>query len=78
MLIEAVEKSITYRWPGGEVRLDPGVPVNLPTDRARRLLARAAGKVRVYDALAVGTVIEWESPLFGLLSASVLKINNPR
>jgi hypothetical protein len=47
MLLEAVEKPIIYRWPGGEVRLEPGKPVPLPEDRARRLLAKAPGKVRV-------------------------------
>lgn len=46
MLIEAVAKPLTYRWPGGEVRLEPGKPVDLPQDRAWRLLAKAPGKVR--------------------------------
>ena len=47
MLIEAVTKPLTYRWPGGEVRLEPGKPVRLPDDRARRLIEKAAGRVRI-------------------------------
>jgi hypothetical protein len=47
MLIEAVAKPLTYRWPAGEVRLLPGQPINLPAERARKLLARAGSKVRV-------------------------------
>jgi len=46
MRLEAIGKSLTYRWPGGEVVLEPGKPVELPRDRAERLLAKAAGKVR--------------------------------
>ncbi len=46
MLIEAVKKPIRLKWPTGEVRLDPGVPVDLPDEQARKLLERAPGKVR--------------------------------
>ena len=49
MLIEAVGKTITYRWPHGEVRLEPGKPVGLPDDRAQRLIEKAAGRVRVVE-----------------------------
>lgn len=47
MLIEAVKRPITYRWPGQEVQLIPGSPVDLPDERARRLLFNFPGKVRV-------------------------------
>lgn len=46
MLIEATVKPLTYRWPQGEVRLEPGHPVELPDDRAQRLLEKAPGRVR--------------------------------
>jgi len=46
MKLEAIGKGFTYRWPGGEVRLEPGKPVDLPTDRAARLLKKAEGRVR--------------------------------
>lgn len=47
MLIEAVGKPLTYRWPDGEVRLEPGKPVALPDERARKLLQKAPSKVRM-------------------------------
>ena len=54
MKLEAVGRPFTYRWPGGEIRLETGRPVELPPDRAAKLLARAAGRVRpVQDEHAV-------------------------
>ena len=50
MLIEAITHPITYRWPGGEIRLEPGKPVELPDDRAHKLLAKARHKVQVITA----------------------------
>jgi len=47
MLIEAIKRPITYRWPGREIYLIPGTPVDLPDERAQRLLVKAQGKVRV-------------------------------
>ena len=65
MLIEAVERPITYRWPGGEVQLEPGRAVDLPEDRALKLLAKAQGKVRLVSptgsAMEPGCLIHWES-----------------
>lgn len=46
MLIEAVDHPILCRFPGGEIRMEPGKPVDLPEARALRLLDKAAGKVR--------------------------------
>ena len=55
MKLEAIEGPVLYRWPGGEVRLEPGKPVDLPDDRARRVLAKAGtAKVRaIAPAVAV-------------------------
>ena len=47
MKLEATGRAITYRWPGGEVRLERGKPVELPDERAKRLLAKAGQKVRI-------------------------------
>lgn len=47
MLVEAIGKPMCYRWPEGEVQLVPGQPVDLPEERALRLLAKAPGKVKV-------------------------------
>jgi len=60
MIIEALT-SFTYRWPGGEVHLKPGKPIDLPEDRALRLLDKAAGKARlVTPTIAVGSQITWQ------------------
>jgi len=46
MLIEAVGRPIRYRWPGGEVRLQPGRPVTLDDERAKKILLKCGPKVR--------------------------------
>jgi len=45
MRFEATE-AILYRWPQGEIQLQPGQSIDLPEDRALRLLTKAPGKVR--------------------------------
>jgi hypothetical protein len=50
MLIEAVDHPIRYRFPGGEIRLEPGRPVEVEPERAAKLLARAGAKVRAVEA----------------------------
>ena len=45
MLIEAT-KPLTVKFSTGDIRLTPGVPVELPTAQARRLILKAQGKVR--------------------------------
>jgi hypothetical protein len=45
LLIESVTP-LTVKLPTGDVRLMPGVPVELPTAQAQRLLVKAHGKVR--------------------------------
>lgn len=61
MTVECVGEGFTYRWPGGEVRLEPGKPIDLPVDRAQRLLAKAPGRVRVLPGrIQAGDVISWQ------------------
>ena len=77
MKIECIGPPFVYRWPDGEVRLVPGKPVELPEDRAARLLEKAPGRVRVVESVdrmdgnLIGRIVSWDSPLFGLLSATV-------
>ena len=60
MIIECIGSPFTYRWPTGEVRLVPGQPVELPDDRAARLLEKAPGRVRVVAlATRAGDTISW-------------------
>ena len=78
MRIEALQ-AITIRLPGGELRdLRPGEPVTLPTELARKLLAKAPGKVKMVSlgqpCLIPGTWIEWDSPLFGRLTGELLAV----
>lgn len=56
MLIEAVVRPVTCRWPGGSARLIPGRPVEMPDEQAQKLLQKAKGKVRVIPPATVGTV----------------------
>lgn len=61
MTVECVGEAFTYRWPGGEVRLEPGKPIDLPVDRAQRLLAKAPDRVRVVQRLIqAGDAITWQ------------------
>ena len=60
MIVEVVGEAFTYRWPGGEIRLEPGKPVELPDERAKRLLAKAPGRVRVVSpSIQPGDSIKW-------------------
>ena len=77
MTIECIGAPFTYRWPEGEIRLVPGQPVELSDARAARLLEKAPGRVRLVKARKVeiddltGQIVTWDSPLFGMLSATV-------
>lgn len=80
MKLEAIGKSFIYRWPGGEVRLVAGHPVELPDDRGARLLEKAPGRVRVVELAnggngnRTGHIVTWNSPLFwGEMRATVLE-----
>ena len=45
MLIEAMTL-LTVKFSTGDIRLTPGVPVEIPAVQARRLILKAQGKVR--------------------------------
>lgn len=45
MLIESVTP-LTVKLPTGDIRLIPGVPVEIPTAQAYRLIIKSNGKVR--------------------------------
>ena len=62
MLIEAVDHPIRYRFSGGEIRLEPGRPVEVEPERAVKLLARAGAKVRAVGAPSSDVVLEPASP----------------
>jgi len=60
MRLEAIGIAFTYKWPGGEVHLEPGKPIDLPDERAQRLLSKAPGKVRIVSAtFQAGARIAW-------------------
>ena len=61
MLIEAVGEPVTYRWPSGEIQLEPGCPVYLPESRALKLLAKAQGKVRLAEPANPDWLAEWRT-----------------
>src|SRR5215510_9521711 len=74
MRIEAL-RPLKIKRPGGDMLLTPGEPVDFPDDEGQRLLERAGDKVRaIEDLLQIGMVIEWDSPLFGLLRGIALEI----
>lgn len=67
MKIEAVGKAFLYQWPGGAVRLEPGKPIDLPPDRAVKLLARAGDRVRQVAPVTIQPAVRWDgSPLSGI------------
>jgi hypothetical protein len=70
MRLEVIGRPLTYKWPGGKVHLQPGIPVDLPDARAKRLLDKASGKVRVVETSnrsngdLTGHIVKWESRMF--------------
>jgi hypothetical protein len=51
MLVEAIRHPIRYRLVNGrDVRLAPGVPVDLPDTQAQTLLMKAPDRVRVVES----------------------------
>jgi len=46
MLLEAVDCPIRYLWPEGEIRLMPGQPVSIPSDRGLKILKKCGAKVK--------------------------------
>lgn len=75
MRIEAL-KPLRVTLRSGEIRyLKPGKPAQFTCEDGARLLECAPGKVRLLDdQLDVGMIMSWESPLFGLLSATALEV----
>lgn len=60
MIIECIGEGFVYRWPGGEIHLKPGRPIDLPDERAQRLLSKAPGRVRVLPGrIRAGDKIYW-------------------
>lgn len=60
MKVECVGKGFVYTWPGGQVTLEPGKPIDLPEERANRLLKKAGNRVRlVLSTLQPGDRITW-------------------
>lgn len=59
MIVECIGQAFTYRWPGGEVHLEPGKPIDMPDERAKRLIEKAPGKVRVIPTFQPGSTIAW-------------------
>ena len=72
MLIEAA-RPMRVLIPDGEIRLEPGRPIDLPEDQALKLLVKAGGHVRRVepiteqnlDQLLLGVWVEWDSPSLG-------------
>jgi hypothetical protein len=60
MKVECIGKGFVYTWPGGRVTLEPGKPVDLPDERATRLLRKAGNRVRlVLSPIQPGDQITW-------------------
>lgn len=52
MMLEALTP-VLYCWPGGEIALTPGEPVDLPEERALRILKKLPGKVRLLSRVPI-------------------------
>ena len=59
MLLEAVDCPIRYEWPEGEVRLTPGQPVLVSSDRGLKILKKCGSKVRVVEPLSQQWLSAW-------------------
>ncbi|GJL56892.1 MAG: hypothetical protein NPIRA02_40240 [Nitrospirales bacterium] len=74
MTIEAIERSLVYRWSGGEVRLDPGTPTRVEPRLAERILQKCGPRVRIVSTAHIGQWITFQSPLFGVCEGRVVAI----
>jgi hypothetical protein len=68
----------TVRQHGHVTTWQPGQRMILSQEKARRVLACVGNKVRMVESNRVdgdllGQIVTWESPLFGLLRATVLQ-----
>lgn len=59
MIIEATEKAVIYRFPGGEILIQPGKSVKVEYQRALKLLEKAKGKVRVVSLSHTDWLLAW-------------------
>jgi len=55
---------------GQDIQLKPMIPTELPEAQALKLLAKGAGKVRLFhpvesSQVRVGDTLSWKSPMFG-------------
>jgi hypothetical protein len=62
MFLEAVDRPIRYEWPEGEIRLTPGQPVLVPSDRGLKILKKCGAKVRAVSPFVVGDSIAYRVP----------------
>lgn len=60
MILDCTGESFIYRWPAGEVHFEPGKPIDMPDERAQRVLSKAPGRVRVIaPTFELGSTISW-------------------
>ena len=77
MTLETIERPLAVKIDGRLVHLRPGTPVEFTDDQGLKLLAKAQGRIRMISGqtpMTIGTMITWDSPLFGLLSGPVLAV----
>lgn len=80
MRLEAIGKPFTYQWPGGRIRFEPGRVIDVPEDRAVRIIAKVPGRVRPVEdepialPLKPGDWVEWLSPALPRQQAEVLAV----
>jgi hypothetical protein len=75
--IETIETPFAVTLDDRTVSLRPGSPIEVTEAQGLRLLARAKGRLRLVPGratLKAGEVVKWESPLFGLLSGTVIEV----
>jgi hypothetical protein len=61
MLLEAIDRPFRFHFAdGSEVRLAPGTPMQLDEARARRLMEKVPGKVKVVMSVSPGALITWQ------------------
>ena len=59
MRVEVIGRALAYTWPGGRVVLEPGKPIDLPDERAKKLMKRCPGRVRLIQPGPIDWLAEW-------------------
>ena len=60
MKVECIGKGFVYTWPGGRITLEQGRTIDLPDERATRLLRKVGNRVRlVISTIQPGDRITW-------------------